>query len=105
MCVRCFTQGIRQAYIRERNDRHKSAHGAKSLSQTAIAQPVLFAFQYALARLWMSWGVGPRAMLGHSLGQFVAATLADVWTLEDAPAMVAAPGGCCKTSGAAQCSR
>lgn len=68
------------------------AAGAESLSQTAIAQPALFSFQYALARLWISWGVQPQAMLGHSLGQYVAATLSGVLTLDDALDLVAARG-------------
>ena len=61
----------------------------KSLKQTAIAQPALFVLEYALARLWMTWGIHPQALLGHSIGEYVAACLAGVFSLEDALAIVA----------------
>lgn len=68
---------------------------------TAFAQPALFAIEYALARVWMSWGIAPAAMIGHSVGEFVAACLAGVMRLEDALTLVhrraalmsALPGG------------
>ncbi|HEX5720804.1 MAG TPA: SDR family oxidoreductase, partial [Thermoanaerobaculia bacterium] len=65
---------------------------AGDVLQTEIAQPALFAVEYALARLWMDWGVQPEAMLGHSVGEFVAACLAGVFSLEDALALVAERG-------------
>lgn len=65
---------------------------AEQLSRTAIAQPALFVIEYALANLWLSWGVQPQAMIGHSIGAYTAACLADVFCLEDALALVAERG-------------
>ena len=62
------------------------------LSRTDMAQPALFVTEYALAKLWMHWGVTPVAMLGHSLGEYVAACLAGVLSEEDALQLVAARG-------------
>ena len=62
------------------------------LGQTYIAQPALFVTEYALARLWMQWGVRPAACIGHSLGEYVAACLAGVFSLEDALMLVAVRG-------------
>jgi acyl transferase domain-containing protein/acyl carrier protein len=64
----------------------------ESLRQTGLAQPALFATEYSLARLLMSWGITPAAMIGHSLGEYVAACLAGVLSLEDALAVVALRG-------------
>jgi amino acid adenylation domain-containing protein len=62
---------------------------ADLLVQTRITQPALFVIEYALAQLWMSWGVRPAAMIGHSVGEYVAGCLAGVFTLEDALMLVA----------------
>ncbi|MCF4968127.1 beta-ketoacyl synthase N-terminal-like domain-containing protein [Nostoc sp. CMAA1605] len=62
------------------------------LQQTSLAQPALFTIEYALAKLWMSWGVLPTSMIGHSIGEYVAATLAGVFSLEDALTLVAVRG-------------
>jgi acyl transferase domain-containing protein/acyl carrier protein len=64
----------------------------ETISQTAIAQPLLFAFEYALAKLVMDWDVRPYAMIGHSIGEFVAACLAGVFSLPDALALVCVRG-------------
>jgi amino acid adenylation domain-containing protein len=65
---------------------------AERLRQTAISQPALFVVEYALATLWMQWGVTPQAMIGHSIGEYVAACLAGVFSLRDALALVTARG-------------
>ncbi len=65
---------------------------AERLQDTRLAQPALFTVSWAMARLWMSWGVRPEAMLGHSIGEYVAACLAGVFSLEDALAVVAVRG-------------
>jgi acyl transferase domain-containing protein len=64
----------------------------EELRATELAQPALFAVEYALAQLWMSWGVHPAAVGGHSLGEFVAACVAGVFTLEEALWLVAERG-------------
>jgi len=58
------------------------------LEQTKLAQPALFVIEYALAKLWQSWGVKPVALIGHSIGEYVAACLAGVFSLEEALKLV-----------------
>ena len=65
---------------------------AKKLNETWLAQPALFAVEYALAQWWMSLGVEPTAMAGHSIGEYVAACVAGVFSLEDALTVVAFRG-------------
>lgn len=65
---------------------------ARRLGQTAFAQPALFVIEYALAGLWMEWGVKPAAMIGHSIGEYVAALIAGVISIEDALRLVAVRG-------------
>ncbi|PPE65560.1 type I polyketide synthase [Caldimonas caldifontis] len=61
---------------------------ARRLEQPSLALPLLLTTQYALARLWMSWGLTPAAMIGHSMGEYTAAHLAGVFSLEDALTLV-----------------
>ena len=65
---------------------------AEQLKQTYLAQPALFVIEYALAQLWMAWGVRPVAAIGHSIGEYVAACLAGVFSLKAALELVAIRG-------------
>ena len=56
----------------------------QQLQQTLIGQSAIFVIEYALSKLWEEWGVRPQAMIGHSIGEYVAACLAGVFSLEDA---------------------
>ena len=59
------------------------------LDQTGYTQPVMFAIEYALATLWRSWGIEPAAVMGHSVGEFAAACIAGVFSLEDGLKLIA----------------
>jgi amino acid adenylation domain-containing protein/thioester reductase-like protein len=63
-----------------------------SIHQTQYTQSALFAFEYALAQVWRSWGIEPHAVLGHSVGEYVAACIAGVFSLEDGLRLVAERG-------------
>jgi len=62
------------------------------IHQTELTQPLIFSLEYALAKLLMKWGIEPTAMMGHSIGEYVAASLAGVLSLEDALGLVAIRG-------------
>ncbi len=63
-----------------------------SLDETAYTQPALFSVEYALAELWRSWGIEPSAVLGHSVGEYVAACVAGIMGVDDALRLIATRG-------------
>jgi amino acid adenylation domain-containing protein/non-ribosomal peptide synthase protein (TIGR01720 family) len=65
---------------------------SERLQETWLTQPALFALEYALAQQWLAWGIHPTAMIGHSIGEYVAACLAGVFSLENALRLVATRG-------------
>lgn len=72
--------------------RYGSDSDGRELEHTSVLQPALFTVEYALAQLWQSWGVHPEFFLGHSIGEYVAATLAGVMSFEEGLQLVARRG-------------
>ncbi|MCX6580361.1 MAG: amino acid adenylation domain-containing protein [Candidatus Aminicenantes bacterium] len=75
-------------YPSDRSDKSDRSDRSDPINRTAIAQPLLFVFEYALAKLLISWGIKPHAMIGHSIGEYTAACLAGVFSLDDALTLV-----------------
>lgn len=69
-----------------------TAEQTNLINQTAYTQPALFSIEYALAQLWLSWGIKPTAVTGHSIGEYVAACVAGVFSLEDGLKLATARG-------------
>lgn len=65
---------------------------SKEINETQFTQPLLCSFEYALAKQLIGWGIKPNAMIGHGLGEYVAACIAEVFTLEEALSLVSARG-------------
>ena len=68
----------------------KQAEAARQINETWVTQPAIFVVEYALAKLWLSWGIKPAVLIGHSIGEYVCAVLAGTFTLEDALSLLAA---------------
>jgi acyl transferase domain-containing protein len=79
----------------------KAEAAAQRLHQTEVAELALFVFEYALARLWMQWGIQPQVMIGQDIGEYVAACLAGVFSLPDALSLLAELMGSALPSGPA----
>lgn len=65
------------------------ASAGERINQTVLTQPAIFVIEYALARQWIAWGIQPSVLIGHSIGEYVAAVLAESLTLEEALALLA----------------
>lgn len=83
-------ESLTELLFPQEEDDHEQA--AERLKNTSLAQPAIFAIEYALADLWMHWGVNPETMIGHSVGEFVAACHAGVFTLEEGLTLLAQRG-------------
>ena len=73
-------------------DKTTAAQWLRQIHETWLTQPLLFVTEYAMAKLWMHWNVKPFAMLGHSLGEYVAACLSGVFDLKTALTLIAHRG-------------
>jgi microcystin synthetase protein McyG len=69
-----------------------SEKNADLIHQTVYTQPAIFALEYALFTLWQAWGIQPHWVMGHSVGEYVAATVAGVWSLEEGLTLIAHRG-------------
>ena len=87
-CAEAFS-GILEEDLRKIVFPQDEDNGAEKLKNTLYAQPAIFSIEYSLAKLWQSRGIQPDALVGHSIGEFVAACLAKTFTLEDAVRVVA----------------
>ncbi|MEB3360480.1 MAG: type I polyketide synthase, partial [Synechococcales bacterium] len=90
--VRSQEPGQKVAGIQNPKSKIQNPSPPLPIHSTALTQPALFALEYALAQLWLSWGIEPQALMGHSIGEYVAACMAGVFSLEDGLRLVAARG-------------
>lgn len=88
-CDRILRQELKQPLI---SVLYLEAGAESPIDETAYTQPALFSLEYALAQLWLSWGITPSIVMGHSVGEYVAACIAGVFSLEDGLKLIAARG-------------
>ncbi len=93
-CDRCFK--ILQSYLDKsivgENQESPLQEFDFNIDRTQYTQPLLFTIEYSLAQMWLSWGIKPDVVMGHSIGEYVAACIAEVFSLEDALKLVSARG-------------
>ncbi len=83
---------LKEAARNAKEREEQGVHPSPDINGTEVTQPVLFVFEYVLAKLLMKWGIKPYAMIGHSIGEYTAACLAGVFSLENALKLVALRG-------------
>ena len=81
-------EDIRKIIYPEKNN----SEAEENINNTYYTQPAMFVIEYATAKLWMSWGLKPTAFIGHSIGEFVAAHFAGVFSLKDGLKLIATRG-------------
>jgi acyl transferase domain-containing protein len=85
-------KSVLEVLFADRGELKGESRSPDLLDETQYTQPALFALEYALAAMWRSWGVEPVAVLGHSVGEYVAACVAGVFSLEDGLRLIAERG-------------
>lgn len=90
-CAECLTNhlGLDIRSVVYPDGPEATAKAEQQINETRITQPAIFTLEYALACLWISWGVKPSLLIGHSVGEYVAAVIAEVFRLEDALGLLA----------------
>ncbi|ERN42090.1 natural product biosynthesis luciferase-like monooxygenase domain protein [Rubidibacter lacunae KORDI 51-2] len=91
-CDEILQYSLEQSLLEILYPADRAAADAALLNQTGYTQPALFAIEYALCQLWLSWGIQPQVVMGHSVGEYVAACIAGVFSLEDGLKLIAARG-------------
>ena len=91
-CDKILQPYLQQSLLEVLYPNEESKVYSARLNETVYTQPALFALEYALAKLWQSWGIIPAAVMGHSIGEYVAACVAGVFSLEDGLKLIAERG-------------
>ncbi|BAU65096.1 Beta-ketoacyl synthase [Stanieria sp. NIES-3757] len=91
-CNQILRPYLEQSLIEVLYPKNKAELTNNYLDETAYTQPAIFAVEYALAQLWLSWGIQPSVVMGHSVGEYVAAVIAGIFSLEDGLQLIAERG-------------